>query len=109
MPESDKKDPEDPESGRHWDPVQAENAPNECAAETPLSTRAAQRARFARELRASTSQLMAMLELRLDRLQAVGDPEATRIAEECEAALAEIRRQLSSFGDGEGTTGGGQA
>lgn len=55
----------------------------------------------------STSQLVAMLQLRIDLLRKTGDPKVSEIAGQLEEQLAEIRREIGRSGEDEPETGAG--
>ena len=99
MPEKDKIDSDDPSPGSQAPPVHSAESTSASVPEYPLSVRAARRTRVGNQIRDATSQLLLLLQLRLDRLQAMGDSRSVEIAIECEKVLAEIREQIRALGD----------
>ena len=56
-----------------------------------------ERRHIARELHDSISQLLVVLHLQLGRLRRSGGPKISALIEECEATIADIRRQIRTF------------
>lgn len=63
--------------------------------------RSGERRRIARELADSTSQPLAVLELDLGLLKRLGLGKAGALIEQCEEAIAEIRRQIGALDSGD--------
>jgi hypothetical protein len=102
VPESERKDSDDPESDPQSQPVHPAPENGESLPDDALPMLGGKRSRAGRELRDSTSQLITLLQRRLDSLMASDDPRAAQIAIDCAKELAEIKRQIRAL-DGDGS------